>query len=509
MRVFLKCQTFEYDIHSLVKAFYPLENVKIENEPDSNESGCFYMVTTNPETVPGPDSDELYNGELKASYYKDGVCYKEEIGIAQNLDRADLKNLMKRTIYTLLSNVQETTLPWGTLTGIRPCKIPMKLMEEGKDSDAIHNYMKETYMVSDEKIALSTEIATLEKQVIARTSGDKGYSLYVGIPFCPTRCMYCSFTSYPITKYGDKVMEYLGVLMKEISFVANEFRGKQLDSVYIGGGTPTSISAEHLLVLITFIKDSFDFSTVKEFTVEAGRPDSITRDKLEVLKNLGVTRISINPQTMNQKTLDIIGRRHTTEQIKEAFALAREVGFDNINMDIILGLPGEGADEVNTTLSEIEKMRPDSLTVHSMAIKRAANMAGYLAEHPEMESINTPEIMEMAADAANRMGMKPYYLYRQKNMSGNFENVGYAVCETDSCADIMGRSEPYSTGKEGIYNILIMEEVQTIVACGAGTVTKRVYGDGRIERCDTVKDVDLYISKIDEMIDRKRQLFND
>jgi len=497
MLVYLKCRTFEYDVHSLVKAFYPMDNVKIEDEPDSTESGCFYMINVSPDTVPMTEDDGRYQGMIKVAFYREGNCYKSLEAVADSLSRAELKNLMKRTIYELLSEVTGMILPWGTLTGIRPCKIPMKLMDEGNSYDEISKYMKDTYLVSDEKIDLSIDIATREKNVLASASGDKGYSLYVGIPFCPTRCMYCSFTSYPITKYSGKVMEYLGALMKEISFVANEFKGRTLDSVYIGGGTPTSISPEHLLVLISFIRDSFDFSTVKEFTVEAGRPDSITREKLQVLKSLGVTRISINPQTMNQKTLDIIGRRHTVQQIREAFALAREIGFDNINMDIILGLPGEGEAEVSNTLSEITDMSPDSLTVHSMAIKRAANMHEYLANHPEMESINTPEIMKMAETAADKMGMKPYYLYRQKNMSGNFENVGYS-----------------RTGREGLYNILIMEEVQTIVACGAGTVTKRVYsGDGpfgssRIERCDNVKDVELYISKIDEMIDRKRELFS-
>lgn len=228
---------------------------------------------------------------------------------------------------------------------------------------------------------------------------------------------------------------------------------------------------------------------MKEFTVEAGRADSITRDKLRVMKEYGVTRISVNPQTMNQETLDLIGRRHTVEQVEEAFRLAREEGFTNINMDLILGLPGETREHVEHTIEEVKRLHPDSLTVHSLAIKRASKMSLWIEKNGIETLHNTDETMEIAALGAAEMGMKPYYLYRQKNMSGNFENVGYA-----------------SEGNYGIYNILIMEEKQTIMALGAGTISKAVYPDGRIERCDNVKDVALYMEKIDEMIERKRKL---
>ena len=226
--------------------------------------------------------------------------------------------------------------------------------------------------------------------------------------------------------------------------------------------------------------------------MEAGRADSITAEKLKVLKEYGVTRISVNPQTMKQETLDLIGRRHTVEQVKEAFALAREAGFTNINMDLILGLPGETAEDVGNTMREVKKLKPDSLTVHSLAIKRASKLSQWIEENGITALNNTDETMQITMDGAREMGMVPYYLYRQKNMSGNFENVGYA-----------------EEGKFGIYNILIMEEKQTIVALGAGSITKRVFPDGRIERCDNVKDVALYIEKIEEMIERKRKLFED
>jgi oxygen-independent coproporphyrinogen-3 oxidase len=352
-------------------------------------------------------------------------------------------------------------------------------------------------MVSDEKARLSIDIAKREKGILDSihcSHGDNngnnhGYSIYIGIPFCPTTCLYCSFTSYPIAVWKKRINEYLGALFKEIDFISEFYRDKILDTVYIGGGTPTTLEACELDSLLGYVRDKLDFSSVKEFTVEAGRADSITREKLEVLKKYGVTRISVNPQTMKDETLKLIGRRHTVEQVKTAFLLAREVGFDNINMDIILGLPGEVESDVQNTIDEIIKLNPDSLTVHSLAIKRASKLSQWIEENGISTLKNTDTTMEIARLGAERLDMKPYYLYRQKNMSGNFENVGYA-----------------RAGKYGIYNILIMEEVQSIVALGAGSITKRVFDDGRIERCDNVKDVGMYIEKIDEMIERKRVL---
>ena len=280
---------------------------------------------------------------------------------------------------------------------------------------------------------------------------------------------------------------------KEIDHVADNFKDKVLDSVYIGGGTPTTLTADELRYLISYLKNRIDMSGVKEFTVEAGRADSITEEKLIALKELGVTRISVNPQTFKQETLELIGRRHTVNQVIEAYELARKLGFDNINMDLIVGLPGEKYEDVYATMQKVKELKPDSVTVHSLAIKRASRLNMWIEEHGIECITNSDDIMDMTYNICNEMGLGAYYLYRQKNMSGNFENVGYA-----------------RKGKEGIYNILIMEEKQSIVALGAGTVTKRVFHEGdnyRMERCDNVKDVNLYIEKIDEMIDRKRRLW--
>ena len=487
---------FEYDIHSLVKAFYPAEDVKVfekgtkdfestvgmpECSVTFDEGSILFSVHTKEEIV-CTDSTEA---EVQI---KDKITDTVELEVGE--ERALVKCKLKHLLYSVLSFYTGKTLPWGSLTGIRPTKIAYGLLEEGKTEKEVLSYMEEIYDCSKEKAELSIDIANRERKLLSALHYENGYSLYLGIPFCPTTCLYCSFTSYPIGLWKKRVDEYLTAMEKEIDYVSETFKDKILDTVYIGGGTPTTLEPEELRRLLAYLKNKFDFSTVQEFTVEAGRADSITRDKLEVLKEFGVTRISVNPQTMKEETLKIIGRRHTVEQVKEAFKVAKEVGFSNINMDLILGLPGETKEDVAYTMEEVKKMAPDSLTVHSLAIKRASKLNRWIEEHGIETLKNTDETMEIASKAAKELGMKPYYLYRQKNMSGNLENVGYA---TD--------------GNFGIYNILIMEEKQTIVAIGAGTISKRVYPDGRIERCDSVKDVALYIVKIDEMIERKKKLF--
>ena len=455
---------YGYDIHSLFKAFFPSEDVKVIVSSDGKYEA--------------DEGDKIYDIDVSVS-----------------------KNDLKKNIYRMLSLETKRELPWGNLTGIRPTRIVMNLIEQGMNDEEIFKYMKDNYYTSDEKTALSLSIAHREKEILKNIDYDNGYSLYIGIPFCPTTCLYCSFTSYPICSYADIVDDYLECIMKEIDYVSENFKGKTLDTIYVGGGTPTTLLPEQIERLLGYVYDKLDVSKVKVLTVESGRPDSITREKLATMKKMGVTRISVNPQTMRDKTLELIGRRHTVIQLVDSYNMAREEGFDNINMDIILGLPYETADDVRYTMEEIKKLAPDDLTVHSLAIKRGSKLAEVLKQKElkgeqkgdVFSSIkNTEEMMKIASEGALSMGLTPYYLYRQKNISGNFENTGYA-----------------RPGKAGIYNILINEEVQSIVALGAGTVTKRVYGyDGRIERCDNVKDVKLYMSQIDEMIQRKKALFS-
>lgn len=471
---------FEYDIHSLIKAFFPEENVSATAEEKKYDEEITRMF-------------QICYGEKEISVAWDGMTSGKKGEVSFEVDFSDrqaTKNQLKQKLYQVLSDITGEKLPWGTLTGIRPTKIPMKLLEEGKSKAEICSYMKDTYFASDEKIELSIDIAERELEILKKIDYENGYSLYIGIPFCPTTCLYCSFTSFPLVSWRTKVDSYLDALEHELDYVAVKFGKKRLNSIYIGGGTPTTLEPYQLDRLIRKIRCSFDLSDCLEFTVEAGRPDSITREKLETLKKWGITRISINPQTMKDETLKIIGRRHTVAQTVESFQMARELGFDDINMDLIMGLPEESLEDVKNTLDQVKALKPDNLTVHSLALKRAARLNMFKEDYKDYKMVNTTEHMDLTAEYAREMGLEPYYLYRQKSMAGNLENVGYA-----------------SPGKAGIYNILIMEEKQTIVACGAGTVTKRVYGDGRIDRCDNVKDVKLYMEKIDEMIRRKQKLF--
>ncbi len=475
--IILNDQSFEQDIRELLMAFYP--GVTFTHEEKEEE-----------------ELELILYGTQKGGYYTISIHKKGEI--VSRLDtveidessRFETKNRIKRMLYNLLRVETKKTLPWGTLTGIRPTKIAMGKLMEGMSDDELRQYLKETYLASNEKVDLSIEIAKREQELLSAIDYEHGYSLYVGIPFCPTTCLYCSFTSYPIGQWQKRMDEYLTALFKELDFVAEQMKGRTLDTVYFGGGTPTSLSAEHLEKLLDKVKNTFDFSEVKEFTVEAGRPDSITEEKLSVLKKYGVTRISINPQTMKQETLDLIGRHHTVEMVKETFELARSMGFDNINMDLIVGLPEEDLEDVRRTMEEIKALNPDSITVHSLAIKRAARLNMYKDKYGDLKIVGTEDMIHLTADYARSMGQEPYYLYRQKNMAGNFENVGY--------------SRP---GKACIYNILIMEEKQTIIACGAGTSTKVVFpSENRLERVENVKDVDLYIARIDEMLERKEKM---
>ncbi|MEE1100945.1 MAG: coproporphyrinogen dehydrogenase HemZ [Agathobacter sp.] len=496
---------FEYDVHSLLKAFWPQEDVQMYYSCDPAELDDTNVACTHHGA--SDDMDKLMRESehfFGIDYVGDKISIKwinGETLIAKDFevdssDRALCKNVLKEKLYDLLSQGLNKELPWGTLTGIRPTKIPMKLIEEGKTRDEIFSYMKDNYLASDEKINLSIDIAEWEKRLLEPIDYKNGYSLYIGIPFCPSTCAYCSFTSYPLGVWKNRVDEYLDALEKEIDYTAHKFYHKKLNSIYIGGGTPTTLEPDQLDRLIRKIKCSFDLKDCVEFTIEAGRPDSITREKLEVIKKNGIQRISVNPQTMKQETLDIIGRHHTVEQTIESFKLAREVGIENINMDLILGLPDETIDDVRHTMEVLKELNPDNITIHSLAIKRAARLTIFKDRFKDMQMVNTQDHMDLCAKYCKEMGLNPYYLYRQKGMAGNMENVGYA-----------------KEGKAGVYNILIMEEKQTIVACGAGASTKRVWqeqnedGTYRIERAENVKDVSAYISRIDEMIKRKQALF--
>lgn len=427
----------------------------------------------------------VMGNDMTAQLYENGslICEKTETA-----DGVTMQHAVRSAVYHMLKEKTGQHFPWGMLTGIRPAKTINTYMDTGLTKAESIKKMIETYEMSPEKAELAATVATAERSILEKADKN-GISLYIGIPFCPTRCLYCSFTSYPIDIYKTKVDGYVEALIKELKFLGEKAQGKRLDSIYIGGGTPTSLSAEHLDKIMGEVSETFDLSNILEYTVEAGRPDTITAEKLKVIKKNGASRISVNPQTMNDETLRLIGRKHTVDDIKRVFYEARSIGHDNINMDLILGLPGEGEAEVKNTMEEIKKLSPESLTVHTLAVKRASRLKETLGEYDLAKAMLMENILGLSAKGAAEMGLAPYYMYRQKNMLGSFENVGYA-----------------KKGFESIYNVVIMEETQSIYAAGAGASTKLYDPEtDRIERIFNVKNVDEYIGRIDEMIDRKRK----
>jgi coproporphyrinogen dehydrogenase HemZ len=510
IEICLSDKTYEIDFYQIVAAFYPGRAIKVYREDELSSSLQKLLREDNQsngeqgEIAPTRDLMEGREVILYAAFYQEriilqmllrnGQIWRETLDLNITKEtKLHYKNGMKRLLYGMLSKATGSELPWGILTGIRPTKLVYQMLEKGKKEQEIKSYMRKEYLCSEQKITTSLQIADREIQLLRDIDYKNGYSLYIGIPFCPSTCLYCSFTSYSIQKFSDYVERYLQALEKEILYGSTCFPDKKLTCVYFGGGTPTTLSASQLDRLLGLVRKHFDFTHVKEFCVEAGRPDSINKDKLLVLKKWGVNRISINPQSMQQKTLDLIGRRHSVEQIKEAFHLARETGHENINMDIIIGLPGENTQDVKDTLEQIKELNPESLTVHTLAIKRAARLNIERENYSNLQPRDVSSMLQTTIQFAKDNDYLPYYLYRQKNMADNLENIGYA-----------------KYGKEGLYNILIMEEQQTILALGAGAMTKFVsHSPYFIDREDNVKSVLDYISRIDEMIERKRKFFEE
>ncbi len=468
MNYILKGHNYIDDVVSILMMFYPNDKY-IQSE----EIGEGITVISSLDKMNA--SAELYYGnELKASAKYNG----------ENDSQRELKRVIGLSIAKAVNTVLNIPLPWGILTGVRPAKLVSEAWLEGQSTDEIRKTFKDKYLVSDEKLNLMIRVAEEEKKIVEGGIGKVG--LYIGIPFCPTRCLYCSFTSYPLKQYGTKVDDYVDALIKEIEFTKDYFSDKEIESLYIGGGTPTSLNEKQLDKLLTNVEKCFKIPV--EFTVEAGRPDTITEEKLKILKEHNVSRISINPQTLNDETLRLIGREHSVEMFLNAFEMARKAGHKHINTDIILGLPGEGEKEVTNTMEGLMKLNPESITVHTLAVKRASRLKETLENYNMTDALQMDRLISISREYTEKMGMSPYYMYRQKNMVGNFENVGY--CKPNC---------------QCIYNVAIMEEKQSIVALGAGGSTKIVDNKlNKIERVFNVKSVDDYITRIDEMIDRKR-----
>ena len=396
------------------------------------------------------------------------------------------RRLCKQALYNLCRKTTGIHPPWGSLTGVRPTHLMLEALRQGLEpEEAVERLIRE-YDVTREKAELLAEVAAVQREMPA--PGDDQMDVYIGIPFCTTRCAYCSFSSGEIGD-GRLVQPYLEALFREMRAGAEILResGKRLRAVYMGGGTPTALPAEafrRLLGEMTAL-----FPGAREYTVEAGRPDTLTREKTRAILEAGIRRISINPQTMNDRTLRVIGRAHTAQQVREAYAMAREEAVPHINMDVIAGLPGEDGEDFARTMAEAELLRPESLTVHTLAIKRSSRMQ--LEGTPLPDGNGTAEMIRMGRETAKKMDMRPYYLYKQKYMAGNQENTGYAL-----------------PGHECLYNVDIMEETSHILAFGAGGISKRIYPEeGHIGRAPNVSNIEIYIERGEEMIRRKRALF--
>jgi coproporphyrinogen dehydrogenase HemZ len=396
------------------------------------------------------------------------------------------KRQVKRALFGALSQASGLRPPWGSLTGIRPTRLLLDAMQAGQPKDRAAAWLQDTFQISDEKLSLLKEIIAVQQRL--PELGPQQIACYIGIPFCVSRCRYCSFISRVAGKRTD-LAAYVHALTKEIKGTARLMaqHGLTARSVYVGGGTPTVLDEEMLAQVLEAAKPLCEGAS--EITVEAGRPDTITPGKLRLMRDAGVGRISVNPQTMHDRTLEAVGRRHTTAQTVEAYHQAREAGFASINMDLIAGLPGENIEMFEHSLARVMALRPEGVTVHTLSVKRSSDMHRYKDALPDGDAV--ARMVTVAREQSALAGYRPYYVYRQKHMAGNLENIGYAI-----------------PGHACLYNIDMMEDHATVLAMGAGAMSKRVYADGRrILRAPNVKDVDHYISRVDEMLKRKHDLF--
>lgn len=406
-----------------------------------------------------------------------------------------IKNAVSHVYLTVLQDFTGMTQKWGILTGIRPTKLLHKAIQAGQLKEEAHQKLKADYLITDEKIQLMQEIVDRQLAVIPDLYHlQNEVSIYIGIPFCPTKCAYCTFPAYAINGRQGSVNSFLGGLHHEMREIGKwlKINNVKITTVYYGGGTPTSITAEEMDMLYEEMYDSFpDVKNIREVTVEAGRPDTITPEKLEVLKKWNIDRISVNPQSYTQETLKAIGRHHTVDETVEKFHLARKMGMNNINMDLIIGLPGEGIAEFTHSLNETEKLMPESLTIHTLSFKRASEMTKNKQKYKVASRDEIVEMMDLGEKWTEEHNYRPYYLYRQKNILGNLENVGYSL-----------------PNQESIYNIMIMEEQQTIIGLGCGAASKFIDKTGKITHFANPKDPKTYNESFEEYTNKKIEILD-
>lgn len=470
MNLYVKNHNFHFELENLTRLFFPNEKITVIRDFSKPQPPYIYTEV----------SDKITISVNIGSFNKSETAVKK-------LTDDDNELVSAQLLYKLLCDFTGLTQPWGILTGVRPVKLLRRLAEESSEEQAVKKFEKD-FFVSNEKIALSRETEHNERKIL-ELSKPESFSLYVGIPFCPSRCSYCSFVMASIERAEKLIEPYTKLLCEEIkrtAEIANKL-GLRLETVYFGGGTPTTLSAEQLDTVLRTVNNSFDMSTCREFTVEAGRPDTIDIAKLFALKENKVDRISINPQTVNDEVLKTIGRKHTAQQFFDAFELARKCGFDNINTDLIAGLPTDTPESFKNSLDSIVRLNAECITVHTLCMKRASRLT---TEGVTLDLQQARDAREMLAYTQNILGQNeyiPYYMYRQSRMVGNLENVGWS-----------------KKGFESLYNVYVMDETHTILACGSGGVTKlKRNNPDYLERIFNFKYPYEYIDRFDELIQRK------
>lgn len=470
MNLYVKNHDFHFELENLTRLFFPNEKITVIRDFSEPQPPYIYTEV----------SDKITISVNIGSFNKSETAPKK-------LTDDDNELVSAQLLYKLLCDFTGLTQPWGILTGVRPVKLLRRLAEESNEEQAVKKFEND-FFVSNEKIALSRETEHNERKIL-ELSKPESFSLYVGIPFCPSRCSYCSFVMASIERAKKLIEPYAKLLCEEIkrtAEIANKL-GLRLETVYFGGGTPTTLSAEQLDTVLKTVNNSFDMSTCREFTVEAGRPDTIDSAKLFALKENKVDRISINPQTTNDEVLKTIGRKHTAQQFFDAFELARKCGFDNINTDLIAGLPTDTPESFKNSLDSIVKLNAECITVHTLCMKRASRLT---TEGVTLDLKQARDAREMLAYTQKILGQNeyiPYYMYRQSRMVGNIENVGWS-----------------KKGFESLYNVYVMDETHTILACGSGGVTKlKRNNPDYLERIFNFKYPYEYIDRFDELIQRK------
>ena len=480
MRLVIEGHDFAYEMECIVRVFYPGAKIDVVRGMPTGEPEDTVLVRA--AVVDGGFC-------LTAAVHGEDFAKESSMSIGEEVPPSAWERLLGVLLFELLCEKTNTRPPWGILTGVRPVRFARSMQAKGMEKEQILAVLTEQYLVVPQKAELVWETAQRE-ELILRGNTPEDFSLYISIPFCPSRCVYCSFVSHEIGKRLKLMPDYIRLLCRELAETAAYAKQchLRLRTVYIGGGTPTTLEAADLQRIMQAVQEHFDGSGLREYTVEAGRPDTITAEKLRGIKQGGAGRISINPQTMNDAVLAQIGRRHTAQQVRESYALARSIGFESINMDLIAGLPGDTDESFADTLTQVLALAPENITVHALTVKRAAHLREQenAYDKPEMD---IAACVEMARQRLRDAGYSPYYMYRQKGTKENLENIGYT-----------------RPGHEGHYNVLIMEEEQTILAVGAGAVTKICRPPDTIRRVYNFKYPYEYISRFDEILQRKEAI---